>query len=147
MRYTILISIILLAILTGCNKEKFGTTPTLDFVSVSTTELRPGEIIQFKLGFTDKEGDISDSIYVEKVIVNCSADNADQKYKIPEIPTTINLKGDILVTFGYNAEINYPPVGTSRCPGNDSVYYRFVLTDQAKHVSDTVTSPTIIIYK
>jgi len=138
MRYTVLFSILLLAILTGCKKNKFQSTPSLKFKSVSTTVLPPNQGIQFKLSFTDAEGDLNDSIFIQKIAANCATSNFDDYYEIPSFPTSSNEQGDILVTFRY---IDVTP----RCQQNDTAVFRFAIKDKANHVSDTVSTPPIII--
>ena len=144
MRYTILFSIFLFAVLSGCNKEKFKTTPALKFNSVNTTELRSGQTIQFKLSFTDAEGDLTDSIFVQKVVPTCVQSSFDQLYPLPSFPTTTNQKGDIVVTMGFNAS-PYPQVDP-KCGQDEIAVFRFVLRDKANHASDTVSSPPITIF-
>ncbi|HEV2831717.1 MAG TPA: hypothetical protein VGW31_07035 [Hanamia sp.] len=146
MRYTILFSIFLFAILSGCNKDKFNTTPSLKFTSVNTTELRAGQLIQFTLTFTDAEGDLSDSVFIQKLVPNCESSGfAKQLYALPSFPTSKDQQGDILITFGYNAS-PYTDVKAPRCSQNDTAVFRFALRDKANHVSDTISSPPIIIY-
>lgn len=146
MRYTILFSIFLFAILSGCNKDKFNTTPSLKFTSVNTTELRAGQLIQFTLTFTDAEGDLSDSVFIQKLVPNCESSGfTKQLYALPSFPTSKDQQGDILITFGYNAS-PYTDVKAPRCSQNDTAVFRFALRDKANHVSDTISSPPIIIY-
>jgi hypothetical protein len=146
MRYTILISIFLFAILSGCNKDKFNTVPSLKFTSVNTTELRAGQLIQFTLSFTDAEGDLSDSVFVQKLVPNCEQSGfAKQLYALPSFPTSKDQQGDLVITFGYNAS-PYTDVKAPRCSQNDTAVFRFALRDKANHVSDTISSPPIIIY-
>lgn len=145
MRYTILFSIFLFAILAGCSKKKFGSTPTLKFKSVNTTDLATGQLLQFTLSFTDAEGDLTDSIYVEEIAPGCANSSFATQYAIPPFPASKNQDGDILVTFGYNAGSGYTNIAP-QCQKNDTTVFRFALKDKAKHVSDTVSSPKIILY-
>ncbi|MGN6246828.1 MAG: hypothetical protein ACTHNG_00645 [Ginsengibacter sp.] len=139
MRYTVLFSILLIAILTGCKKSKFQSTPSLKVKSVSTSVLPPNQNIQFILSFTDAEGDLNDSLYIEEKALNCQASSFTDHYTIPPFPTTKNEQGDIVVDFRY---IDITP----RCQENDTAIFRFAIKDKANHVSDTVsTSPIIII--
>lgn len=142
MRHTLLFSILLLLIIWSCNKTKFSSTPSLKFESVNTTELHPQGVLQFKLSFTDAEGDFSDSgsIYVQEIVPNCPNSNGDQLYTLPVFPATKDQKGDINVSFGYN------DISPKCTPQNDTATFRFVLKDDADHLSDTASSPTIIIY-
>lgn len=138
MRYTLLFSILMLCFI-SCSKDKFSSTPTLKFESVNTTGLRNQEAIRFTLSFTDAEGDIADSIYVQKLTSNCPGSNNDALFAIPSFPSTKNQKGTINVT------LNYTDI-SPKCAENDTTVFRFVLRDLAHHASDTVSSPTIILY-
>jgi hypothetical protein len=138
MRYTLLISILILFFM-SCSKDKFSSTPSLKFESVNTTGLHNQESIRFTLSFTDAEGDISDSIYVQKIASNCSASNDFALFPVPTFPSAKNQKGTIDVT------LNYTDI-EPKCQANDTTIFRFALKDLANHVSDTVSSPTIILY-
>src|SRR5665647_2218864 len=119
MRYTILISIFLFATFISCKKEKFSTTPSLKFENVNTQNLHLGEVIKFTLSFT---------------------------YKVPAFPASQNQKGEITVSYGYNVT-GYSPISTPKCPlRNDTATFRFVLQADSAHLSDTVSSPPVVIY-
>ena len=143
MRYTIIFTTFLFLILSGCNKDKFDTVPNLKFTSVNTTELRSGNVITFNLSFTDKEGDVSNKIFVQKTSPECPNNNFEQSYFISEFPATKNQKGEIQVSFGYNVNgfPNIPPT----CSKNETATFNFSLQDKAGHISDTVSSPLITI--
>ena len=145
MRYTILFSIILFAFLTGCNKDKYGTTPTLKFKSVNTTELRSGQQLVFTLTFTDAEGDISDSLYVQKYVSYCPGSTADDWYPVPSFPTSNNAKGDLTVNFFYNGNDPAYQNVAPQCQMNDTAIFRFAIKDKSQHISDTISSPPIVI--
>lgn len=140
MRNTVLFSILLfIATLSACKKSKFQSTPSLKLKSVSTTVLLPNQDIQFTLSFTDAEGDLNDSLYIEKNALNCPASSLTDHYTIPSFPTTKDEKGEIVVNFRY---FDIAP----KCQENDTAVFRFAIKDKANHFSDTVsTSPIIII--
>ncbi|MEO8854655.1 MAG: hypothetical protein ABI359_12815 [Ginsengibacter sp.] len=144
MRYTVLFSLFLCVIFTACTKDKFNSTPTLKFKSVSSTTLPPGQLIQFTLSFTDGPGNLSDSIFVEKIEPTCGASNFTEQYSIPTFPTTSDEKGDLVLTFGNNASTSYSNI-SAQCQRNDTAVFRFAIKDKENHVSDTVSSPPIII--
>jgi hypothetical protein len=147
MRYIVLFSILLVFMLSACNKDKFNTTPSLKFKSVNTTQLHIGQILQFTLSFTDAEGDLTDSIYVQELVPGCNLNHGfDDMYELPSFPTTKNQQGDLVVTFGYNSSGPYQNLQPGCPPANDTATFRFALKDKAQHVSDTVSSPQIIIY-
>lgn len=143
MRNTLLFSILLL-LSTSCNKDKFSSTPTLKFESVNTTGLHNQQLLTFTLSFADAEGDIMDSIYVQEIAANCSGSNVDGLFPIPVFPTSKNQKGTLNVNLGYNLS-NYTSI-SPQCQQNDTAIFRFALKDLAGHVSDTVSSPPIILY-
>ena len=147
MRYTLLFSILLL-LTWSCTKTKFSSTPSLKFKSVNTTHLYSQQLIQFTLSFTDAEGDFSDSgsIFVEEIVPNCPNSGGGQVFVLPNFPTTKNQKAEINVTLGYNVGNGYTNVAPLCPPQNDTATFRFVLKDDAGHLSDTASSPTIIIY-
>ena len=146
MRYTILISISLILLFAGCKKDKFSTAPSLKFKSVNTTELRNQQLIRFSLSFTDAEGDLSDSsnIFVQELVPGCANSNFDTQLKLPAFPTSKNQKGDLDITLGYNVT-GYTGI-SPKCQRNDTAVFRFVLRDNAHNASDTVSSPSIILY-
>jgi len=145
MRNTVLFSILLLAILSGCQKDKYKTTPSLTFKSVSSTEVPKGSIVKFTLTFTDAEGDVSGSVYIEKNEPSCTLSSFTEMDSIPSFPTTKNQKGDLVITFGNNAGSSVEDI-SPQCQRNDTAVFRFAIKDKANHVSDTVSSPPIIIY-
>jgi hypothetical protein len=147
MRYTILFSILLFFIV-SCTKDKFASTPSLKFKSVNTPELHPQQLLVFKLSFTDAEGDFNDTtgIFVQQITPNCAASNGNALLPLPPFPSSKNQKGEITVTFGYNAGSNYQNISPQCAPQNDTATFRFALTDAARHTSDTVSSPIVIIY-
>ena len=141
MRYTVLFSILFLMIFTGC-KKKYTTIPQLKYESSNINPVHRGETLVMKLSFTDAEGDLTDSIFVQKIVKPCPGGlngSFKQLYKLPDFPTTKNQKGEITVTYDY-ALIN-PKCATR----NDTATFRFVLKDKAQNKSDTISSPPIII--
>jgi hypothetical protein len=143
MRYTLLFSILLLSAI-SCTKEKYSSTPSLKFESVNTTGLHNQQLLTFTLSFEDAEGDIMDSIYVQEIVPNCAASNLDGLFPIPVFPTSKNQKGTINVNLGYNLS-NYTSI-SPQCQQNDTAVFRFALRDLSGHVSDTVSSPPVILY-
>lgn len=135
--------------LIACQKDKFNTIPTLTFVSVNTQELHPNEGIIFKFTFTDKEGDIQDSLFVQKITKNCEASDFDAFYLLPsDLPKKSNSEGELEVRYAYGVGYNYPAIKEPACQGqNDTCFFRFALKDKAGHTSDTVSSPQIVLIK
>ena len=144
MRNTILIALVSLIFL-SCNKDTFSSTPKLTYKSVNTKILGHNQIIKFNLSFTDLEGDVIDTIYVQKISLNCPSSGFTSRYPVPNFPTSAKLTGDILVSYANG--LNNPPYTNIAfgCTVNDSCYFKFMMKDKANHKSDTVRSETIVI--
>ena len=146
MRKTVLFSMIIF-LLISCNKDKYTTKPQLTYKSANKTVFRSGDVIQFTLTFTDAEGDLEDSLYVEKFEPKCVNSRFKQLYKIPTFPTSKNQSGEITVTYGYNVS-NLPPILGPQCLNrNDTCVFKFVLKDKAQNKSDTAISETIVLLR
>lgn len=145
MRYTILFSIFIL-LFSACKKDKYTTKPQLKYKSASKKVYRSGDVISLTLSFTDAEGDLQDSIYVEKFVAKCANSSFGKLYKIPAFPTSKSQEGEIVITFGYNAN-GFPPILTPQCNRNDTTVFKFVLKDKAQNRSDTAYSETIVLIK
>jgi hypothetical protein len=116
---------------------------------VNNTAFGNGSEILFSLTFTDKEGDLQDSVWIQKITRTKGCTNFADRSKIPNFTATSNLKGilEIGYSVGTNLNSQYPIL--PGCPGNknDTCYFKFWARDLGKNVSDTVISPDIIIYK
>ena len=158
MRNTILIALVSLVIF-SCKKDTYSSIPKLTYKSVNTKTLYPKQVIKFTLNVTDAEGDISDTMYVQKININkvkdsCNISSFSDKYPVPKFPSTKNLNQDILVSFASGINI---PIGAAPdkyyvniafgCSVNDTCYFKFIIKDKANHKSDTVRSENIVIVK
>ena len=150
MRTKILILLTFATFFYGCKKSSYTTRPQISFNSVNSTVLYQGNVVTFQLNFTDKEGDIQDTLWVEKISRTCPNTPGVQfisNNKVPNFTATSNLDGKLEISFVYNA--NVP--GLSSIIGcsnrNDTSYFRFWLKDKANNRSDTIASPDIILVK
>lgn len=149
MRYILFLSAAVL-ILWGCSKSSFNTTPSLKFKSVNGTVIPSGGLVKFTLEVTDAEGDIQDTLYVEKVVPRCDLSNLIEYREVPlDVPLTRNFQGDLIITYANGSgisgfeDLNIEP----KCDFNDTCYFRFMIKDKANHKSDTLTTPTIVLQK
>lgn len=144
----ILTAITLIATL-SCNKDTYNTRPKLTFKSVNGNVFSNMQAIIFNIEFTDKEGDIQDSIWVQKITRIAGCNNFSDRMKIPSFIPTSNLKG--IIEIGYSIGINpsspYPILSQCSIGKNDTCYFKFWARDTQKNVSDTVVSPDIVILK
>ncbi len=148
MKKLILTVLVIAAVGVACQKDKFNTKPTLEFKTVNSTVIGPGQQLIITLRYTDKEGDIQNKIYLQKQVKDCIRDTIGTNLAIPgNVPEKTNSEGDIVISYSYSPDLTYPPIGEPSCPGNDTCIYRFVLQDKAGNVSDTVSTPQIVILK
>lgn len=132
--------------LAACSKDQYSTKPQLTFKSVNGTTFAQGDFINFKIEFTDKEGDIQDTLWIAKVSYTCDPANPIiSPYQVPNFTASKNLKGEFDISYVYNVlNAGYPYIGAcADAARTDSCYFRFWLKDKGNHVSDTINSPTI----
>jgi hypothetical protein len=135
-------------IVAGCSKDGIETKPKLTFKSVTTDHVLYNQDIAFFFEFSDKEGDLNDSIHVIKVSSSwCETPSfADSsKWRMPNLPGTKNTKGELEIRMSYQRDLAAIP-----CDGVDTVetaIFKFVIKDRAGNVSDTAYSPPITIEK
>lgn len=143
----ILTAITLIAL--SCNKDTYNTRPKLTFKSVNGSSFSANQTIIFNIEFTDKEGDLQDSIWVQKVTRIAGCNNFSDRLKIPAFIPTPNLKGTLEIGYGIglNSPGGYPILPQCPVGKNDTCYFKFWARDSQKNVSDTVTSPNIVILK
>lgn len=143
----------LVTVAVACNKDKLETTPSLKLKSINSSTIPVGGNLIVQFDFTDKEGDISDTIFVRKIRIN--------KISVPTIRDSFELqvpsfpdrsRGVIELQLKYQnhllSAINPPSSGGT--PPNlhdDTLIFKFALRDRGKHISDTVTTDPIVIVR
>jgi hypothetical protein len=54
----------------GCKKSAtYDTKPQINFKNINSTSLKTGDLLLFEINFTDKEGDIQDTLWVQKISI------------------------------------------------------------------------------
>jgi hypothetical protein len=150
MKTKILILLAIPVMFYACKKDTYTSKPQLSIKSINSTVLKQGDLLYFQIQFTDAEGDIQDTLWVQKVSRTCPTTFGVQftsKNKVPDFTPTSNLKGILEIGYGYNA--NIPGSNTIAGCGtkNDTAYFRFWLKDKAKNVSDTISTENIVLLK
>jgi hypothetical protein len=146
-----LYSLAVVLLLVACDKGKFETKPQLTFKSVNYSEVPFNAPLQIVLEFTDKEGDVSDTLFFIRQRLNVSdpVTPVPSIYQLPEFPNTT--KGDIEINLDYQTDLtfNLPPI---RIPGSnpernepDTMRYKIVARDKEGNLSDTLTINDIIV--
>ena len=140
-----------LVTLVSCNKDKLATKPSLKLKSIGPTLVSNGESLTINLEFADLEGDISDTVYVEKIRINKQSTATVRNFLELAVPAVPNpTRGNIILSLGFQTHLVSaidPPV-ISLNPlvlENDSLILKMRLRDQAGHYSDTLTTPLIVV--
>jgi hypothetical protein len=141
--YLLIVAISFLAV--SCNKDKFTTKPQLKFKSINREDVSKDDVLQIKLSFTDKEGDV-DSIYVEQFSINCPKTKFHEMKPIPPFSATSNTDAEFLITYGYRVN---PALVEPQCEDvpADSCYFKFAIRDKAGNKSDTVQTDLFILHR
>jgi len=136
-------------IFVACNKDKFETKPQLKVESLNYDIVPKGAPLRVTFSFTDKEGDVDDSIYVVRTRLNQRGLYTDPKafgYKIPAFPD--QPEGEITLNMTYANDLTFglSPVDI---PGSnnkelDTLVLKFVAIDKKENVSDTATANVIV---
>jgi len=138
MKAKILIVAVCAILVVACSKDKYNTTPKLTFKNVNGDVFPQGANIRFTFEVTDKEGDIQDTMWLEKISYSCGEDgHILSPNRVPDFTTRKDLQADIDINVLYGTDLG-------GCTGKtDSCYFQFWIKDKEGHVSDTVQSPTL----
>jgi hypothetical protein len=138
------LALIMLAIVfatVACNKDKFQTKPRLEFEDYNKV-VDPGGTLIFRINYFDKEGDLNQAVIVGmKERLNKfpppPLDLGDTfRTTLPDFPPKDN--GEITFQLDYSRLDEDPN-------RNDTIRFRFAVTDLALNNSDTITSDVIVV--
>jgi hypothetical protein len=150
MKTKILILLAIPVMFYACNKETYTTKPQISMKSINSKVLTQGDLLIFQLDFTDAEGDIQDTIWVQKVSRICPGTPGAQfisPNRIPEFTPTSSLKGILEIGFAYNSNVQGYPTISGCGTKNDTTYFKFWMKDKANNRSDTISSENIVLLK
>lgn len=148
MKTKILVALLAAGLLTACTKNKYNTKPTLVLKSVSADVVPVGGELRFEFEIFDKEGDINDTFFIKKTRINKLTKPTIRDsftLKFPTVPDNTKT-GIIRVNMTYqNYLVSAQNPGNP--PQNDTLVFKFAIRDQAKNVSDTITTNPIVIIR
>ena len=140
----------LVSLLIACGKDKFETKPKLEIKDYSSKNIfprpagLPEEELRIRLNFFDKEGDLGEAPVVGIIRrLNILPLGPDQdkvdtiSVPLPTFPD--KSKGEISFTLGYG----FLKESTVE---NDSLVFKFAVSDRAGNKSDTITSDMVVIH-
>jgi hypothetical protein len=134
----------LFLLILSCGKDTFQSRPQLTLKTVSSSIVPPQSGLQIVMRLTDKEGDFTDTVWVQKITTRCPSSNFRDSllYRIPdETPRKKNFDGEVVMTFSYPFELQ------PRCTRDDTAVFSFWMKDRAGNRSDTVRTQPIIILR
>ncbi len=139
--FFISVAILLLA----CGKDKFETKPKLEIKGYSSKEIRQGDVMTIRLNYFDKEGDLSRAPVIgilKRLNLFPLAPGQDKvdtfSTSLPEFPKKDNGEITFQLSFDFLKESTVE---------DDTLVFRFAVTDLAGNKSDTVTTDQIVIIK
>jgi len=134
----------LATLLIACGKDKYETKPLLEIKDYSSKEIFLGTTLTIRINYFDKEGDLSQApiIGILKRLnifpLPPTQDKVDTvKTNLPEFPKNDN--GEISFSLSYD----FLKESTVE---NDTIMFRFAVTDKAGNTSDTVETTPIVIH-
>jgi hypothetical protein len=149
MQKLLLYSTLSLLLFVACGKDKYETKPTIEIKSIGPNPIPLGGNMVVELEYTDKEGDIQDSIFIRKIRINqkkVGLTVRDSFYlPLPGDAPEKN-KGTIKLTLLYQDHlISAQNPGSPPNAASDSLIFRFALRDKAKNTSDTLDTDVIVV--
>ena len=131
-------------LLIACGKDKYETKPKLEIKDYSSKEIFAGMQLNIRINYYDKEGDLSQAPVIgilrrlNVFPLPPSLDKVDTiRTNLPEFPK--NDDGEIT----FSLPFDFLKESTTE---NDTIMFRFSVTDRAGNTSDTVDSAPIVIH-
>lgn len=144
----IIVFIVLMAVITACDKDKVETKPSLKFKSFNSNVLPSDGRLQVNLEFTDQEGDL-DSLYVIRRRLNKRGMSVIS-FPYSGIPAFGGQnRGELAVSFAVQSELIFalPAIGSVGNFEPDTLQLGFYVKDKQDNFSDTTTTPSLIIIR
>ena len=151
MKTGLLLASLFIVTFLACGKDKFQTIPQLKFKSKNTDVVGINNDLRIILEYTDKEGDVDDSLLVvrQRLNVRGPVTLPVSPYTIPDFPATNKGEFEITLTYQFGLIFGLAPL---RIPGSnpvrnepDTLNLKFVARDKAGNKSDTLTVSNIIV--
>jgi hypothetical protein len=147
MKTKILLSLLVVVFFAACKKDKYNTTPTLTLKSTSNKTVAINNVFTVQFELTDKEGDISDTLYFKKIRTNKRVTGTVRDSLMFAIPEVTNIKTSFL-----NIDLQYQNhLISSTNPGNppqpDTLTLQFYVKDKAKNKSEIISIPDVIVIR
>jgi hypothetical protein len=154
MKIRIWLALIVIFGMIACGKDKFETVPQLTFRSISPKApeaVDPGNTLRINIEYTDKEGDVSDSLFILRQRLNKKKPITSpiSPYDIPTFPKMD--KGEFEITLDYykHLTLNLTPIPIPGSAKNepDTLRLKIVARDKAGNKSDTLVVDNVYVIR
>ena len=140
-------------VLAGCRKDSNNSKPALTIEDIrifqGSCDGSVGIFLEIDINVRDKEGDVKDTIFIQKVdagIKPCP-DNSILKnlnYKIPDFPISNTQNILFRLKFTTRQCQGYTLIGGAQClPRKDTSIFKIWVRDLGGNISDTLTTSPI----
>jgi len=129
----------------SCHKDDpiDSKTPTIELVSVSSTNVLEGDPLTFRIKYTDGDGDLGENnADAHNLFLVDNRVNVTYEYRIQELAPS----GSSLIIRG-NLDIELKTTAITNGSTSQQVTYSIYLKDRAGNQSNTVTTESITIHQ
>ena len=138
----------------ACGKDNFETKPQLEYLSRSPEKepVEPGDPLRLNIEFRDKEGDVSDTLFIARQRLNKKQPLQPPAsfYLITDFPKTD--KGEFEITLDYSQHlttglpaISIPGSGNPSKKEIDTLRIKIVARDLGGNKSDTLVVDNVYV--
>ena len=152
MKTRIWLAVIITFGMLSCGKDKFETKPQLEYLSRNTDIVNPGQALRLNIEFRDKEGDVSDTLFIVRQRLNRKGpvQLPASFYLIPDFPKTD--KGEFEITLDYSNDLTtaltaipIPGSGTPAKKEIDTLRIKILARDLGGNKSDTLVVDNVYV--
>jgi len=152
MKIRIGLALIIVFGMIACGKDKFQTIPQLTLRAKSPEVVPVNGTLRLNIEYTDKEGDVSDTVFIVRQRLNVRGPLLLQPspYDIPEFPHTD--KGEFEISLLYQRDLIFNITPPIRIPGSNPAKYeidtlrlKIVAKDKAGNKSDTLVVDNVYV--
>ncbi|HKC35433.1 MAG TPA: hypothetical protein VKB95_05195 [Chitinophagaceae bacterium] len=153
MKTRIWLALIIAFALVACGKDKFQTVPQLKLKSRNMDIVPVNGTLRLNVEYTDKEGDVSDSIFIvrQRLNIHRPVQLQASPYDIPNFPHTDKGEFEISLAYQFGLIFSLTPIGI---PGSspvrneiDTLRLKIVAKDKAGNKSDTLVVDNVYVIR
>ena len=151
MKARIMFVVIAVCAIISCGKDKFETVPQLKLLSRNTDLVKVNGTLVLRIEYTDKEGDVSDSLFILRQRLNLKrpVQLSQSPYNNPDFTKTDNGEFVISLAYQFGLVVGLSPISIpgSNPPRNeiDPLRLKIVAKDIAGNKSDTLVIDNVYV--